>query len=241
MNIFALDASNSSTSLAIRTKDNHFYKLEIQSKESSHSENINSAFKKLLVDSGLNTADKIDIILVGKGPGSFTGLRISFAYLKGLASALKIPLIPICSFASLAYSELTKDSSIQEVIVISDARRKELFFAKYDKINLLNNEIIIRSVEDIKANIKNELIIVSIEEDLNIENVLKVDSLASKQILYYLNFNKDLFIPYSIEAISLVEPTYIRKVQALTIKERAIKEIRGMKDVFYFILIFAFN
>lgn len=69
--------------------------------------------------------DNIDAFVIGSGPGSFTGLRISFAVIKAFALALQKPVIAINSFYSVAYPFIARH---KRIAVISDARR-ELVYA----------------------------------------------------------------------------------------------------------------
>ena len=60
----------------------------------SHAENLHLFIKDVLKQSGLNI-NQLGAISISSGPGSYTGLRIGFASAKGLAYALKIPLIKV--------------------------------------------------------------------------------------------------------------------------------------------------
>ena len=65
-------------------------------------------------------------VVVGMGPGPFTGLRAGIAFAQVFAHARKIPLAGICSLDGIV-------SGVSgEYIVATDARRKEIYWAKYD-------------------------------------------------------------------------------------------------------------
>jgi tRNA threonylcarbamoyladenosine biosynthesis protein TsaB len=68
---------------------------------------------------------RLDAVAVGKGPGSYTGLRIGVSSAKGLAYALDIPLISIESLDLIIAGLETPDQSI--VIPMIDARRLEAY------------------------------------------------------------------------------------------------------------------
>jgi tRNA threonylcarbamoyl adenosine modification protein YeaZ len=70
--------------------------------------------------------EKIDQVIVGMGPGPFTGLRTGIVFAKSFAFARGLPLHGICSLDAIAYS-ITEP----EFIVATDARRKELYWAQY--------------------------------------------------------------------------------------------------------------
>jgi len=74
------------------------------------------------------TVDHLSAIAVGVGPGMFTGLRVGVTTAKVLAYALRIPVIPIPSLDLLAYP-LRHSRAV--VVPAIDARRHEIYFARY--------------------------------------------------------------------------------------------------------------
>jgi tRNA threonylcarbamoyl adenosine modification protein YeaZ len=69
---------------------------------------------------------EIKEVVVGMGPGPFTGLRAGITFARVFAHARKIPLAGICSLDGIV-------SGVSgEYIVATDARRKEIYWAKYD-------------------------------------------------------------------------------------------------------------
>lgn len=76
-----------------------------------------------------NRASKfnIDKVIVGMGPGPFTGLRTGIVFARAFAFARELPLKGICSLDAIAFS-----IKLPEFIVATDARRKELYWAKYE-------------------------------------------------------------------------------------------------------------
>ena len=70
--------------------------------------------------------EKIDQVVVGMGPGPFTGLRTGIVFARSFAFARGIPIHGICSLDAIAFGIM--DS---EFIVATDARRKEVYWARY--------------------------------------------------------------------------------------------------------------
>ncbi len=68
----------------------------------------------------------IDQVIIGMGPGPFTGLRVAISFGQAFALARQIPWHGVCSLDAIGYVIGTKD-----FIIATDARRKEVFWARY--------------------------------------------------------------------------------------------------------------
>lgn len=80
-----------------------------------------------LVLEGLTTQPVVKQVVVGMGPGPFTGLRVGIAFARTFALARTIPIIGICSLDAIAALVREKD----DFIIATDARRKEIYWARY--------------------------------------------------------------------------------------------------------------
>lgn len=78
-----------------------------------------------LVQEALAVSD-VDEVVVGMGPGPFTGLRVGIAFAQSFALAREIPVRGVCSLDAIAAQVTEKD-----FIVTVDARRKEVYWARY--------------------------------------------------------------------------------------------------------------
>jgi tRNA threonylcarbamoyl adenosine modification protein YeaZ len=72
--------------------------------------------------------NELDLICVGLGPGPFTGLRVGIVAAQVLASVHRVPLHGVCSLDVIAAAA----DQAGEFVVASDARRKELYWARYN-------------------------------------------------------------------------------------------------------------
>ncbi|MCD6583259.1 MAG: tRNA (adenosine(37)-N6)-threonylcarbamoyltransferase complex dimerization subunit type 1 TsaB [Candidatus Omnitrophica bacterium] len=72
--------------------------------------------------------EDISSLVIGKGPGSFTSLRVSFSVIKGLAVALNKPVIALGSFFSIAHKLRSK---FHKLAVVCDARRNLIYAATF--------------------------------------------------------------------------------------------------------------
>ena len=71
-----------------------------------------------------------DAVVVGSGPGPFTGLRVGMATAAALGTALDLPVHPVCSLDAIARS------ASGACMVATDARRKEVYWAAYDEAHV---------------------------------------------------------------------------------------------------------
>jgi tRNA threonylcarbamoyladenosine biosynthesis protein TsaB len=96
----------------------------------THSRLLPPLMKSLLHEAGLK-AGELDLAAVGRGPGSFTGLRTGLALAKGLALGLGIPLVGVSTLETLAYGLLDGRGQGALAAPLIDARHQEIFSALY--------------------------------------------------------------------------------------------------------------
>ena len=96
----------------------------------AHAEVIGDLVSEALAAAGLDRGD-ITHVVMGTGPGPFTGLRIGMAAARGFAIGAAVPLLPVISHEGVAYAELFDKPLGTKIRVIQDARRKELFVSSW--------------------------------------------------------------------------------------------------------------
>lgn len=96
-----------------------------------HVEDLTPTVEQLLHSAGLGV-DELDLIVVGLGPGPFTGLRVGIATARVLAFSLSVPLRGVCGLDAIAadWCASSRPPS-EEFAVVSDARRREVYWARY--------------------------------------------------------------------------------------------------------------
>jgi tRNA threonylcarbamoyl adenosine modification protein YeaZ len=87
-----------------------------------HAELLVPAVGEALAEAGLALAD-VDAVVTGLGPGPFTGLRVGVVTAAALADARGVPAVGVCSLDAVGAGART---------VVTDARRKEVYWAAYD-------------------------------------------------------------------------------------------------------------
>jgi len=126
MNILALDTSAESSSVALL--DDGIIGAEFSlNRGRRHEETLLVTINALLAQAGI-TVDAIDLFSVTVGPGSFTGLRVGLATMKGFAFAIGKPIVAVSTLAALAANIPHADIPVCPVL---DARRGDVYTATY--------------------------------------------------------------------------------------------------------------
>ena len=139
-NLLALDTSNQYCSVALQWGTQVHARHEWS--EQTHSQMILPMVRALMSEQNANFLD-LDAIVVGIGPGGFTGVRLAVAVAQGLAFAAHKPVIVISSLAALAEAGLQSSAATtnaaNEVIVAMDARMQQVYWAHYQRVDSQEN------------------------------------------------------------------------------------------------------
>lgn len=92
-----------------------------------HAEVLTPNILECLAEAGVTPSD-LDAVVVGVGPGPFTGLRVGMATAAGFGDALNRPVHGVCSLDAIA-TDLPAES---DLLVVTDARRREVYWARYE-------------------------------------------------------------------------------------------------------------
>jgi tRNA threonylcarbamoyl adenosine modification protein YeaZ len=115
----AIDTSTSRTSVAI-IEDGKVVFSSFRDGATAHGPSLPALVQEALAVS------EVDDVVVGMGPGPFTGLRVGIAFAQSFALAREIPVRGVCSLDAIAAQIDDKD-----FIITVDARRKEVYWARY--------------------------------------------------------------------------------------------------------------
>ncbi|BCN45337.1 tRNA (adenosine(37)-N6)-threonylcarbamoyltransferase complex dimerization subunit type 1 TsaB [Prescottella equi] len=94
----------------------------------AHAEVLTPQILECLAESGYAPAD-LDAVVVGVGPGPFTGLRVGMATGAAFGDALGIPVHGVCSLDAIAADA----ADGRDLLVVTDARRREVYWARYSQ------------------------------------------------------------------------------------------------------------
>ncbi len=95
-----------------------------------HGELLASSIDAVLTESGAGRLD-ITAVAAGTGPGPYTGLRAGLVTARVLGSALGVPVYGVCTLDVIA-ADAAAAAGGREFIVATDARRREVYWARYD-------------------------------------------------------------------------------------------------------------
>ncbi|MDX3103751.1 tRNA (adenosine(37)-N6)-threonylcarbamoyltransferase complex dimerization subunit type 1 TsaB [Nonomuraea angiospora] len=91
-----------------------------------HGELLVPTIEHVLAEAGAALRD-VTAVVAGSGPGPYTGLRVGLMTAQGLATTLGVPAYGICTLDAVAYGS----GLAEPFLVATDARRKEVFWARY--------------------------------------------------------------------------------------------------------------
>ncbi|HBB53020.1 MAG TPA: tRNA (adenosine(37)-N6)-threonylcarbamoyltransferase complex dimerization subunit type 1 TsaB [Legionellales bacterium] len=123
----AIDTASDKASYALKVGD----KLYTREKDgvTSHAKTILTLIEELLVEAGVELKD-VQGIIVGRGPGSFTGLRVACAVVKGLALVHDIPIYPV-SHLMLVTFMARKKYPHEAILSVIDARMQQVYWSYF--------------------------------------------------------------------------------------------------------------
>ena len=237
----AIDTSGPFSSVALQSdNDGQIYQL-IGTAGNSHNEELAVLVEDVIEAAGISAAS-ISHLIVGSGPGSFTGLRIGFSFMKGLAYALRVPLRAASSLEAMAY-QFAGEFAGREVIFVSvaDARSVGFFVGIYllkanGEMTTLRSPVIIGKmdlagvVDEYRArcNISEEQVLIISQADtvlVGVDFAMRSATSPATGMLKMFFQEKDRR-PIEIgsgvtwQELALIQPEYIRAVAAKKISER---------------------
>jgi len=185
----AIDTS-AGTSIAVLDRD--LVLAEVNYLENmTHAERIGAAIKEVLASADLKPVG-IDRVVVGLGPGPFTGLRVGIAAAKFFAIGSGAEIVGVCSLDAIAF-DFFKQYAAAILLVTTDARRKELFWATYTGVtNGIPNRDFGPAVNK--------------PEDIPTSGLLTTDLVVSAAALGQIAFNQGAKAQTEITPIYLREP-----------------------------------
>ena len=125
--LLAIETSEEACSAALLAGSGCTEHFEIAPRK--HSELILPMIDRLLADAGLPRS-ALDAVAFGRGPGSFTGVRIATAVAQGIGFGLDIPVVPVSTLQALAQG-IHRRHGAGHVLAALDARMHEVYWGAF--------------------------------------------------------------------------------------------------------------
>jgi tRNA threonylcarbamoyl adenosine modification protein YeaZ len=115
--------SSLGTSVAVVSSEGHILSESSSDDTRGHAENIGALLQDALTSAGIAASDVTHVVM-GVGPGPFTGLRVGMAAAEAFAHSRSLPLFPLVSHDAEALGA-------GDVVIVTDARRGEVAYSVY--------------------------------------------------------------------------------------------------------------
>lgn len=155
MNLLSIDTSTKNLSLAV-SKEEKILKYRNVTLNRPLSSSIMPSIQEILDKSKMPLA-RLDGFAVGLGPGSFTSLRVGLSTIKGLAFAVRKPVVGVPSLDVLAMNVPEENTRI---CTLCDAKRDLVYACLYDKKGMTlrrKSEYLLTDIQDVLRRIKGDV------------------------------------------------------------------------------------
>ena len=218
MKILGIDSSGLVASAAIVVDDTLVAEFTINNKQ-THSQTLLPMIDKVVEMSGV-ALEELDGIAVAAGPGSFTGLRIGASTAKGMALALKKPVVSVPTLEGLAY-RMTVVEGI--VCPLMDARRNQVYTGIY-------------KMQDGRLTCIQEQTAVDISEIIEKVNSLgcKVTFLGDGVPVHQQNLEQNITVPYQFAPLHMDRQSAaaVAALGAIYLSEGKAEDAREHKPIY---------
>lgn len=128
MKILALDTATEALSVSLCVGEQQLDRyVEI---ERGHAEQLLPLVEEVLAEGGVGLGE-LDAIAFGRGPGGFTGVRLAASAAQGLAYGAGIGVVPVSDLMAVAQQVIAREPAVERVLVVNDARMREVYWAEY--------------------------------------------------------------------------------------------------------------
>ncbi|KJG14957.1 tRNA (adenosine(37)-N6)-threonylcarbamoyltransferase complex dimerization subunit type 1 TsaB [Photobacterium iliopiscarium] len=202
--ILAVDTATENCSVALMIGDDVISRCEYAPRE--HTTKILPMIDAVLVDAGIKLK-QLDALAYGRGPGSFTGVRIGIGIAQGLAFGANLPMIGVSTLAAMAQGSFRLHQA-DHVLTAIDARMGELYWGQYQRKTdgdwlLLGNEQVVAP----------DVLLANVQADTNTWLTAGTGWEAYPELLTQLPFNAQLgsvLYPDSQDMVHLAKYAFAR-------------------------------
>lgn len=140
MKLLAIDTSENGCTAALHIDGEVLERFELAPRK--HTDLIIPMIDELMSDSGLSVV-QLDALAYGRGPGSFTGIRVGAGVIQGIAIAADLPVVAVSTLRALAQGAY-RQHSVGKVLPAFDARMQEVYWGVYE----IDSDNIMQSLEN---------------------------------------------------------------------------------------------
>jgi tRNA threonylcarbamoyladenosine biosynthesis protein TsaB len=158
LNVLCVDTSTEACSVAVlcSTEKEQHISEHFMLAPREHTQKILPTVEEVLQKAGIALSD-IDVIGYGRGPGSFTGVRIGISIAQGLAYGIESSMVGVSTLQAMA-QQAYKTKQITDVYAAIDARMGEVYFGHYqldkDLMVLVGEEMVIKPADLLALKLK---------------------------------------------------------------------------------------
>jgi len=127
MKILAIETSGDACSVALLMNSQVEQRLAFEPRR--HGELVLGMMEELLAQADIGLT-QLDALAFGRGPGSFTGVRIATSVVQGAAFGAGLPVVPVSTLAALAQRQV-RTGDCSRILAALDARMGELYWGRY--------------------------------------------------------------------------------------------------------------
>ena len=129
MKLLALDTATEACSVSLGIDDRRIDRYF--ETERGHAAQILPMIDAVLAEGGVALGE-LDAIAFGRGPGGFTGVRLAASIAQGLAFGAELGVVPVSDLAAVALRAVRLAPDVESVLVVNDARMKEVYWACFE-------------------------------------------------------------------------------------------------------------
>jgi tRNA threonylcarbamoyladenosine biosynthesis protein TsaB len=127
--ILAIDTATEACSVALYDQGETLAHFELCARE--HTQRILPLVQQVLAEAGLSLK-QLDALAFGRGPGSFTGVRIGIGIAQGLSLGAELPLLPVSTLLTMAQGAY-RQTGAEQVLAAIDARMGEVYWGEFTR------------------------------------------------------------------------------------------------------------
>jgi tRNA threonylcarbamoyladenosine biosynthesis protein TsaB len=177
LNYLALDASTEACSVALNLNGKTYSRYDLCPQ--SHSLQLLPMVDAVLKEAGI-TLNYLDGLIFGRGPGSFTGVRIGVGVAQGLAFSANLPVVGVSSLQAMAQSAYLEHNQT-EVLALIDARMNEVYngYFKLDARGIMQPKTLFKADPETKEADSSTLLYEFVTPPGQVKSQFEAQSLAA--------------------------------------------------------------